>query len=365
MKTWLIPAHAGKTPAIRPPSTRSRAHPRSRGENLKQIARDVNKSGSSPLTRGKPADRAGRLAVGGLIPAHAGKTFNRELSRVDGRAHPRSRGENQTNWDTGGGELGSSPLTRGKHCASPCTRQPHGLIPAHAGKTLGSRQDKAANKAHPRSRGENSLGLPPAWRGGGSSPLTRGKPHRVPGQRGERGLIPAHAGKTSSPRPNRSRGAAHPRSRGENSPTGKLIGLATGSSPLTRGKHAGDRGRARRDRLIPAHAGKTGRRPPAYRRAWAHPRSRGENLKQIARDVNKSGSSPLTRGKLRTGPCAPWVWRLIPAHAGKTSREWRGQPSERAHPRSRGENVKANATTGEVVGSSPLTRGKHGRWWSW
>ena len=71
------------------------------------------------------------------------------------------------------------------------------------------------------------------------------------------------------------------------------------------------------------------------------------------------GSSPLTRGK-HPGTRLSWaaLW-LIPAHAGKT-REMRTPASASwAHPRSRGENSKLQAALNEGRGSSPLTRGKH------
>ena len=53
-------------------------------------------------------------------------------------------------------------------------------------------------------------------------------------------------------------------------------------------------------------------------RPWAHPRSRGENHRRSAPNGIKSGSSPLTQGKLcdRVG-CVPRNG-LIPTHAGKT-----------------------------------------------
>ena len=71
--------------------------------------------GSSPLTRGKPVP-GGRLgAVGGLIPAHAGKTGHSVSLRASGRAHPRSRGENAARIRDYASQWGSSPLTRGKH----------------------------------------------------------------------------------------------------------------------------------------------------------------------------------------------------------------------------------------------------------
>ena len=52
------------------------------------------------------------------------------------------------------------------------------------------------------------------------------------------GLIPAHAGKTSPDRQPSGQSRAHPRSRGENAFVVAYNKSETGSSPLTRGKHA-------------------------------------------------------------------------------------------------------------------------------
>ena len=132
-----------------------------------------------------------------------------------------------------------------------------------------------------------------------------------------------------------------------------------GSSPLTRGKRPGTTGTTSTLRLIPAHAGKTARSLGSRACRAAHPRSRGENLKQIARDVNKSGSSPLTRGKQAVEGEALVCERLIPAHAGKTWSSRKVARPIRAHPRSRGENLTDCQMFATLSGSSPLTRGKH------
>ena len=50
------------------------AHPRSRGENFGSRGIVVDTLGSSPLTRGKLVASSSTPMVGGLIPAHAGKT---------------------------------------------------------------------------------------------------------------------------------------------------------------------------------------------------------------------------------------------------------------------------------------------------
>ena len=71
--------------------------------------------------------------------------------------------------------LGSSPLTRGKLNLETVTDEAVGLIPAHAGKTTFGARIAATAAAHPRSRGENLLGMKRAVNASGSSPLTRGK----------------------------------------------------------------------------------------------------------------------------------------------------------------------------------------------
>ena len=134
--TWgLIPAHAGKTQRSRSSSVHFGAHPRSRGENGTQRAPFRARSGSSPLTRGKPPVGAGGHDRSGLIPAHAGKTRSRASWALPIWAHPRSRGENSTPFAASCAVMGSSPLTRGKPLIKRAPLPLIGLIPAHAGKT--------------------------------------------------------------------------------------------------------------------------------------------------------------------------------------------------------------------------------------
>ena len=213
----LIPAHAGKTVVTVHLSMWLRAHPRSRGENLKWGCLAVAVLGSSPLTRGKQNDARGIARVVGLIPAHAGKTAKCCGLCGGWRAHPRSRGENRMTLGELHAWLGSSPLTRGKHASdtphTPLVR----LIPAHAGKTEVAQEALRGRRAHPRSRGENPSTASALPSCPGSSPLTRGKPSELLLSGARHGLIPAHAGKTSPRITPRSGRRAHPRSRGENS----------------------------------------------------------------------------------------------------------------------------------------------------
>ena len=192
--------------------------------------------------------------------------------------------------------------------------------------------------AHPRSRGENmavSLILSAL---AGSSPLTRGKPRPRLRSRSRQRLIPAHAGKTLTAESCSAASTAHPRSRGENICVHRGPHNGLGSSPLTRGKRNPSTSSAAAARLIPAHAGKTAVGYVVKSAAEAHPRSRGENGRIEVTDRAAPGSSPLTRGKRQGCQYCPATTRLIPAHAGKTTSCANHRRKLGAHPRSRGEN---------------------------
>ena len=154
------------------------------------------RGGSSPLTRGKPADGGRPHHQRGLIPAHAGKTRHRHARVQHVRAHPRSRGENAPRSSLRFAGRGSSPLTRGKPAVQAWAGCVEGLIPAHAGKTICTTCATCPIWAHPRSRGENHRMKSVAASLMGSSPLTRGKLSGELVDARPTGLIPAHAGKT-------------------------------------------------------------------------------------------------------------------------------------------------------------------------
>ena len=215
-------------------------------------------------------------------------------------------------------EAGSSPLTRGKLSQPKLLSATGRLIPTHAGKTLRGSRPPAGSRAHPHSHGENSASMRLKATRQGSSPLTWGKRIPAQAQRAGHGFIPAHAGKTCGGLSVRAWRGAHPRSRGENPGDGGVVGHEGGSSPLTRGKHEAVKVGELLGGFIPAHAGKTTGLPSTVALTRAHPRSRGENNIRADLRVSPEGSSPLTRGKRRTGSSMSEARRLIPAHAGKT-----------------------------------------------
>ena len=256
-RAGLIPACAGKTVGGFRPALLAGAHPRVCGENAAPQPAPGPIAGSSPRVRGKLEEVSGSFAVGGLIPACAGKTANHAEYGTCTPAHPRVCGENMPTQSAGAFGSGSSPRVRGKLSLLPTGRRLVRLIPACAGKTLSVRTRSRKATAHPRVCGEN-LASGETWPlGVGSSPRVRGKPGEVlaannftgssPRVRGKlvvcrrsprpEGLIPACAGKTSGfgsagPSPK-----AHPRVCGENRIGVTQPAVAEGSSPRVRGKH--------------------------------------------------------------------------------------------------------------------------------
>ena len=131
------PPHAGSTSGVDYFSRGSAAHPRSRGEHRQSMALTAHKKGSSPLTRGALVPVVVQLVRKGLIPAHAGSTMEVGGRGKEARAHPRSRGEHKVALEHLKTYTGSSPLTRGARARIVREAPPDGLIPAHAGSTVG------------------------------------------------------------------------------------------------------------------------------------------------------------------------------------------------------------------------------------
>ena len=134
-----------------------------------------------------------------------------------------------------------------------------------------------------------------------------------------------------------SRGTAHPRSRGEHTLGDSNRYLEIGSSPLARGTPSTRQFVAADERLIPARAGNTLKKPSRLQESSAHPRSRGEHFMTLPTLLTDPGSSPLARGTHRVVLLRYFCTRLIPARAGNTWLRFSFQHTPAAHPRSRGE----------------------------
>ena len=190
---------------------------------------------------------------------------------------------------------------------------------------------------HPRIRGEHSRNCDSPRASVGSSPHTRGAPRRETFDRAKFGIIPAYAGSTCRRPPAWRTDRDHPRIRGEHD-------RSSGAAPVA-------------PRIIPAYAGSTIRGVEALLPLEDHPRIRGEHALFLEGVPVDLGSSPHTRGAPGCRAAGDGEGGIIPAYAGSTLVVFDPPHLIKDHPRIRGEHC-SHDTDGEApTGSSPHTRG--------
>ena len=132
----IIPAYAGSTSSRGGRTSRARDHPRVCGEHRATSTSYASWLGSSPRMRGaRRQDEHGR-AERGIIPAYAGSTaarWRRSTTRWD---HPRVCGEHRGPESRRTRPGGSSPRMRGAPLRSVKVLALGGIIPAYAGSTF-------------------------------------------------------------------------------------------------------------------------------------------------------------------------------------------------------------------------------------
>ena len=131
------------------------------------------------------------------------------------------------------------------------------ITPAHAGKTWLAASRAELARDHPRACGENSCAVEVSWVRLGSPPRMRGKRSLCHLSFRQRRITPAHAGKTFTDSMGYCVRQDHPRACGENVSIVSGLATAIGSPPRMRGKLIVQRHTALKDRITPAHAGKT------------------------------------------------------------------------------------------------------------
>ena len=172
-------------------------------------------------------------------------------------------------------------------------------------------------------------------------------------------FIPAHAGNTHGACRCLCDAPVHPRARGEHTVATSVTAIGYGSSPRTRGTLRSPHPLLQAQRFIPAHAGNTRSTGIMSCTGTVHPRARGEHGDPEKAYRKASGSSPRTRGTLFVGLPPPAPARFIPAHAGNTpSLDHRARRGP-VHPRARGEHILHRCPRRLCAGSSPRTRGTH------
>ena len=134
----IIPAHAGHTCEDYAGPSSNRDHPRTCGAYSSAIRSIRSPSGSSPHMRGILKKSIACNLSGGIIPAHAGHTVRLPFFPVLPVDHPRTCGAYQHRTCLIVCIMGSSPHMRGIPNLSESQQIELGIIPAHAGHTVGS-----------------------------------------------------------------------------------------------------------------------------------------------------------------------------------------------------------------------------------
>ena len=136
-----------------------------------------------------------KLVDMGITPAHAGKRRLSLTAKNAKRDHPRTRGEKVRTSGSKKVQIGSPPHTRGKALPFDVFELQRGITPAHAGKSVAESFKEIY-----------ALGSPPH---------TRGKEKHIFQLYGTTRITPAHAGKRVSVVSEGFTGKDHPRTRGE------------------------------------------------------------------------------------------------------------------------------------------------------
>ena len=152
----ITPACAGKRRTPKQCVFNSRDHPRMCGEKISFFFTGCSPRGSPPRMRGKENRVLRRVLRVGITPACAGKSTLERAIAHNVWDHPRTCGEKRLNGFKKTSGQGSPPHMRGKALARAAMLGNKGITPAHAGKSIPRCQRYPAAGDHPRTCGEKS-----------------------------------------------------------------------------------------------------------------------------------------------------------------------------------------------------------------
>jgi len=195
-KGRITPAHAGKTMDSTFSTSAMRDHPRACGKDLPRLGDSLPIQGSPPRMRERPSGEivwAGKVRI---TPAHAGKTPEGLTHRTRDQDHPRACGKDSISRRRPSRSRGSPPRMRERRKLFRRSYRQKGITPAHAGKTFARRRNVQVGRDHPRACGKDVTRKGEYMVKVGSPPRMRERPslRRFPIARD--GITPAHAGKT-------------------------------------------------------------------------------------------------------------------------------------------------------------------------
>ena len=278
----------------------------------------------------------------GSIPARAGETIGYKAPDPLGWVYPRTGGGNPFRSRRNRSAYGLSPHGRGKPRRAIQERQARRSIPARAGETVATSNQRTAPAVYPRTGGGNCAGQPVPSSRTGLSPHGRGK--HVPGgkQRPAQRSIPARAGETGSGSAAGIANRVYPRTGGGNRYTPQVVLPSPGLSPHGRGKPLPTRSICGWTRV--------------------YPRTGGGNLDGTGLPTGVRGLSPHGRGKHSANPHFVQLKRSIPARAGETEPAAHQQPLPKVYPRTGGGNRVAGWLGALGLRSIPARAGETRLW---
>ena len=301
------------------------------------------------------------LFTKGIIPAHAGLTSLTVIPSPHLRDHPRACGAHYKSVCFIPYILGSSPRMRGSLILPVDCVGRGGIIPAHAGLTSSHTRAGSSLRDHPRACGAHIRNNNATNCELGSSPRMRGSPPTVCKLQSGTGIIPAHAGLTQH-RMGRIQGPRdHPRACGAHNAKVNHNLRYPGSSPRMRGSQEGFTLSDFKKGIIPAHAGLTGANSPSDLSSRDHPRACGAHHWYLSMKKPPRGSSPRMRGSQEPVIGIGHGCGIIPAHAGLTLTHSAVGRLSWDHPRACGAHIASSMRFLRLLGSSPRMRGSHRR----
>ena len=289
------------------------------GEQIPNLAKAEEYSGSSPRVRGTAAPSRPYGGVLRFIPACAGNSRLQRAQATTGSVHPRVCGEQSLLVTFIPQTGGSSPRVRGTVEFSESVWSGARFIPACAGNSLEAAAIVDARAVHPRVCGEQPYFCTAFQCVVGSSPRVRGTAVISALIEGHQRFIPACAGnRRVLPAPVVSL-TVHPRVCGEQALYTGIGPLIHGSSPRVRGTDRERRRGIHDHRFIPACAGNSALRRGRGLLSPVHPRVCGEQPNLTPKRPPDDGSSPRVRGTDLTPIRAFCTVRFIPACAGNST----------------------------------------------
>ena len=208
---------AGHTSAVGSNSRPRSVHPRPRGEHPLAPVPSPLLYGSSPPARGTLPKWLKHQKIDRFIPARAGNTPCRAITRCYRAVHRRA-----VTWVTG-------------ICVENKAYGQLRFIPARTGNTAARSCRCRTRSVHPRPRGEHDHCEDVRHFGHGSSPPARGTHHGQTPVHAAGRFIPARAGNTQFDTVCHDNLPVHPRPRGEHCLIGDCHCVSPGSSPPARG----------------------------------------------------------------------------------------------------------------------------------